>query len=62
MSSVWFSLLQLATFSNAMLFNLQAFLQQPKGTDRLYRKDLEKQEGCDVVAYERLTEPRVTMK
>lgn len=34
MSSVWFSLVQLATFSNAMLFNLQAFLQQPKGADR----------------------------
>ena len=25
-----------------------------------YRKDLEKQEGCGVVAHERLTEPRVT--
>ena len=27
-----------------------------------YRKDLEKQVGCGVVAHERLTEPRVTME
>ena len=27
-----------------------------------YREDLEKQEGCGVVAHERLTEPSVTME
>ena len=27
-----------------------------------YRYDLEKQEGCGVVAHERLTEPRVPME
>ena len=27
-----------------------------------YRKDLEKQEGCGVVAHERLTEPRFTFE
>ena len=27
-----------------------------------YRKDLEKREGCGVVAHERLIEPRVTME
>ena len=26
-----------------------------------YRSDLEKRDGCGVVAHERLTEPRVTM-
>ena len=29
---------------------------------KTYRYDFEKQEGCDVVAHERLTEPRVTME
>ena len=28
----------------------------------IYRQDLEKQEGCDVVAHETLTEPRVTIE
>ena len=28
----------------------------------LYRLDLEKREGCGVVAHERLTESRVTIK
>ena len=27
-----------------------------------YRQDLEKQEGCGVVAHERVTEPRFTME
>ena len=31
-------------------------------TPKLYRLDLEKQEGCGVVAHERLIEPRVTIR
>ena len=30
--------------------------------NKIYRDDSEKQEGYDVVAHERLTEPRVTME
>ena len=36
--------------------------QQSNFLDQNYRKDLEKQEGCVVVAHERLNEPRVTME
>ena len=32
------------------------------GPSFFYRSDLEKQEGCGVVAHERLTEPRATME
>ena len=32
------------------------------GIFKTYREDLEKREVCDVVAHERLTEPRLTME
>ena len=46
---------------NQVIFKTEKFLNFNQ-MFIFYRYDLEKQEGCDVVAHERLTDPRVTMK
>ena len=44
-------------FAEFLIFDLFEFFQ-----NIFYHKDLEKQEGCNVVAHERLTEPLVTIE